>query len=571
VALTRSQRDRRILLQPAGVRWKRGSYGGPLWVTRGWWKREESWDKPEAPPPPAKVVAPRMPTVRKKKTLIAAESDAPTAAVAAVRSSHITMAHAAELAVRNIARWRASPITYVKEVFQATPDVWQGEFLEAVPLNQRLALKACKGPGKSCGMAWVVWWFMTCFTHPKILATSVTGDNLRDGLWAELAYWRNKSQMTQDLFEWQVERLYAREYPETWFASARTWSKQADKSQQANTLAGIHAKNTLIVLDESGSIPSGVVAAADATLSTHSADGVPEVHKIIQAGNPTQTEGPLWDACTRDRALWWVKEITGDPDAPDRSPRVSKEWAQSMIDTWGRDNPWVMVNVFGKFPPAQADKLLGVEAVNTAMRRNYVKEVWEDEPLVFGVDVARQGDDRSVIFGRQGRIAFRPWTFRNLDLMDLSSRVARLIDEHTPDAVFVDESGIGAGVVDRLIQLGYEIHPVGFGSKANDSKRFVNRRAEMWWNMADWVKAQGALPDLPDLVPELTGPSYWFTGSDKLQLESKDDLKERGLVSPDLADALALTFAVKVVSRRVQPWREDRPKDWDPYASMRAK
>lgn len=471
-------------------------------------------------------------------------------------------------AVERIARWREAPWEFVRDVFGVEPDPWQDEFLHALVENDKLALKACKGPGKSCAAAWTIWWFMTCFSHPKILATSITGDNLRDGLWSELALWRNKSSLLTGLFEWQTERIFAKEHAETWFASARTWSKQADKTQQANTLAGIHARHTLIVVDEAGDIPSGVVAAADATLSTQ-ADGIDEVHKIVILGNPTRTEGPLWDACTRDRDLYWVKEITGDPDDPGRAPRISVEWARDQIRTWGRDNPWVMVNVFGKFPPAQADKLLGPDDVKAAMDRVLPEAAWMHEPKIMALDVARFGDDRSVLCRRQGSIVFPFRKYRALDLMELASQVAFEFGEWEADAVFVDGTGIGAGVVDRLRSLGLPVVEVQFSAKPTEG-RFADKRSEIWWRMADAVKKDLCLPSDTEIVSELTGPTFFFDNRSKMRLESKDDLKRRGLMSPDIADALALTWAEPVHGEVFAPSYIKRSTthartEYDPY------
>lgn len=483
------------------------------------------------PPPPPPVVA-RPPIVRKGAASRILTADQPN-----------TKDPARE-AVENLKRWRAKPWEFVREVLGATPDIWQDEALHALPDHQRLAIKACKGPGKSAFDAWVVLWFLTCFSHPKILCTSITGDNLRDGLWAEIAFWMHKSPMLEALFEWQTERVFSKTNPETWFASARTWAKDADKTKQANTLAGIHARHTLIIVDEAGDIPSGVVAAADATLSTQG-DGVPEVHKIILTGNPTRTEGPLWDACTRDRDLYWVKEITGDPDDPNRARRISIEWAREQIRTWGADNPWVLVNVFGKFPPAQADKLLGPDQVQEAMARVIPEVAWIHEPRIMALDVARFGDDRSSLCRRQGNVVFPFKVYRNLDLMELTSQIAFEFGEWEAHALFVDETGVGAGVVDRLRQLGLPVVGVNFSSKPREG-RFADKRSEIWYVMSQCVKTVLCLPGDTELVSELTGPSFFFDQRSKMRLESKDDLKKKGLKSPDKSDSLALTYAEPV-------------------------
>lgn len=441
-----------------------------------------------------------------------------------------------------LAEWRASPAKMVRELFQVEPDGWQLEVLDAFAKHQRGALKACKGPGKTTVLAWCGWNFMLTRPHPKVVCSSITADNLRDGLWTEFAKWRAKSPLLQELFDQTSQRISARDHPDTWFISARGWAKDADQSQQANAMAGIHGDYVLLLLDEVSDYPEGVVVAAEAALST----GVET--KLWCAGNPTRTEGPLWRICTSDRGRWWVKEITGDPDDPLRAPRISVDWARQQIEMWGRDNPWVLVNVFGKFPPAQADKLIGPEEAMTAARRVVREDEFAFEPRVLGVDCARFGDDQSVLFLRQGPVSYRPRVYRDLDLMELADCVVQAIIEWKPQRIFVDQTGLGAGVVDRVRQLGYDATGIEFGGRAMEATRFENRRAEMWWKMAAWVKDRGCIPNIPELIAGMTAPVYKFSRNSRLTLETKDELKKRGQPSPDEADALALTFALPVAA-----------------------
>ena len=452
-------------------------------------------------------------------------------------------------AVDAMREWAAKPVVFVREVLGAVLDDWQVEVLEAVAARQRVALKASKGPGKSTVLAWVALWFLATRPHPKVVATSITGDNLRDGLWTEIAKWLGRSEFLRASFEWTSERVASVEHPETWWASARTWPRSGDASQQADTLAGLHADHVLFLVDEAGGIPDAVVAAAEAGLANASEEHGREA-KLLLAGNPTHLEGPLYRACTSERPLWWVKEISGDPDDPQRAPRVSAEWAREQISKYGRDNPWVLVNVFGKFPPSSANTLLGVEEVEAATKRMLPRGTWEDEPKVLGIDVARYGDDRSVLFPRQGFAAMQPTVLRNLSTMELVGQAARLIDRWRPDAVFVDSATFGAGVIDRLLQLGYPVLGVDFGGKPVTAGKFANRRAEMYFALAEWVRAGGALPSgHPELTAELTAPTYKFDNANHLLLEKKAEVKKRTGRSPDLADGLALTFAAPVAPR----------------------
>lgn len=449
---------------------------------------------------------------------------------------------AEQIAADKLRLWRQRPDIFVREVFGATPDPWQDEVLKAFPHHQRIALKASKGPGKSCLEAWLAWNFLVTTPHPKIAATSISGDNLRDGLWTEMAKWRQVSPLIRETFVWQKERIFNKEYPETWYMAARSWSKSADPSSLGNTLAGLHADYIMFILDESGGMPDAIMASAEAALSSCKRG------HIIQAGNPTHLEGPLWRACTSERALWHVVEITSDPDDPNRSPRVSTKWAKEQIDKYGRENPWVLVNVFGKFPPASMNALIGPEEVEAAIKRRYKEPDLFKFPRILGVDVARFGDDSSIIFPRQGLQAYDPMQYRNVSGTEGAEIVLRKWNDWDVDEVFVDNTGgFGASWIDNLQRLGKS--PIGIHfSQASTSPNYANKRAEMAFLLVEWIKNGGALPNIMELTQALTQTTYTFKG-DQLLLEPKEDVKAKLGHSPDHMDALMLTFALPVSKR----------------------
>jgi hypothetical protein len=452
-----------------------------------------------------------------------------------------------EVAVRNLARWQRDPVAFVREVFGAEPDDWQLDALNAMARgNFLVCMKACKGPGKSCLLAWAIWWFLLCFESAKILVTSITAENLRDNLWAELAMWRGKSKLLQAVFETQSEKIYAREAPETWFAAARTWPKDADKTKQATTLAGHHAKNTMIVLDEAGGIPVGVLAAG---LAHHATQGTgTEVHYTLMAGNPDTLDSALGWACTEDSANWWVKEITGDPDDPRRAKRIDKQWALGQIEKFGRDNPWILVNIFGKFPPVAHDRILGPDQVRAAMEISIPDQLWMRHPRVMGVDVARSLErNRSVLARRQGPVVFPFLVYRFDDLEVLSNQIAFEFARWPARLIVVDMMGVGGGVLDHLRAIG--LPAVGFNGSlpARDSK-FQDRRTETYWACRQMVLGHNkvptiSLPNMPELVAELTCLKLEWNRKGQIRVESKTKAEERGVVSPDIADALTMTFA----------------------------
>lgn len=221
------------------------------------------------------------------------------------------------------------------------------------------------------------------------------------------------------------------------------------------------------------------------------------------------------------------------------------------------------------------DQLIALADTEDAAQRVYQQSHVDMSPVVLGIDPARFGDDRSVVFRRQGRQAFKPVVYRGIDNMDLAARVANLIEEHDPDAVFCD-AGAGSGVIDRLRQLSYDVIEIPFGGKATKPEQYINRRSEMWWLMKQWIEEGGAIPNDVALKQELATPIYWYDNVGRRVLESKDQIKKRlqGAGSPDLADALALTFALPVAKKEMEDIYIKRrretthKKEYDPYTRI---
>lgn len=448
------------------------------------------------------------------------------------------------LVAERIADWRADPRKMVAELWpHVTPDPWQSEVLRAFATEPQIAMKACKGPGKTTTLAWCGWNFLLTRPHPKGAASSITGDNLYDGLWTELAMWRGQSAggILDDLFGQNTDRIFLKSAPETWWLSARTWPKTADAQAQASSLAGLHARHIFILLDEVSDYPTGILVTAQAIASTKDTEA-----RLVVAGNPTRAEGPLWTICqTAARSDWYVVVITGDPDDPQRSPRIDVEWARKLIALWGREHAWVKVNVLGEFPDRPFDKLFSADELERCVRRAPRPELYSREARILGVDVAYFGDDRSVFQPRQGPVAFPAKVYRKQDTMYLAEELARAYERWPFQVAFIDLTGIGAGTHDRAKQLGVPIVGIYPGGGAAE-ERFENKRAEIWFRTADWVK-DAAIPNDPELIAELCAPSYKISKKGRLQLEAKEDLKKRGLASPDKADALTLTFAQPVL------------------------
>lgn len=457
-----------------------------------------------------------------------------------------------DVAIANIRRWKRDPVSFVREHFGIEPDPWQVDVLHAFadPLKPRISMQACAGPGKTAVLAWCAWNFLSCYAekgeHPKGAAVAITGDNLDMNLWPELAKWQARSPFLSHAFTWTKTRITANDHPESWFLVARTWPKAASPDEQGKTLSGLHSKYPFFLIDESGAMPTTVLRAAEQTLSTCA------IGKILQAGNTLSRDGMLYAAATQLAHQWHIVRITADPDDPKRTPRVDKAWAAQQIQTYGRDNPWVQAYILGEFPASSLNTVLTDEDVRAAMQRELPASAYSWAQARLGVDVARFGDDRTVIFPRQGRRAFLPLVLRHARdsavSTDIATAVLRQRAQYAATATVMDATGgWAAGARDVLLASDRDHPPVSvqFHTPGHDGK-YKNRRAEMWFQMAEWVKAGGWLPNVPELVAELTTPTYTYVGG-KFQMEPKDQVKERLGRSPDLADALALTFGVPEV------------------------
>lgn len=467
-------------------------------------------------------------------------------------------------AASNLRRWREYPPLMVRELFGAEPDAWQDDALEAFPKSPRLCLKACAGPGKTAVLAWLGWNFLLTREHPIVGATSITGDNLKSNLWTEFVRWREKSDLLKAQFDITKTEVFSRDHPKTWKIEARSWAKDADAEAIGNALRGLHADNVMWLLDESGDYPDAILPVCENIFA-----GDPKEAHIVQAGNPTRLGGPLYRACTSARALWKVIEITGDPDDPKRSPRISIEHARAQIEQYGRDNPWVMINILGQFPPQSLNALIGPDEVRAAMARMYREYELEGSVKVIAADVARQGDDRSVIAKRHGLQMFPFLKYRNIDGLQGASVMAREWESFGADAAFVDATGgYGWTWIDQLRRLGRQPIPVEFSGEAHEKNKFYNKRAEMAFDLVDWIRRGGALPHDERLLAALTETTYTHKG-DRMLLEPKDQVKVKIGYSPDEMDAAMETLAepVAAAARQRHVSRSAVDPKYDPFNS----
>jgi hypothetical protein len=415
---------------------------------------------------------------------------------------------------------------------------------EVERMATQIAVASGHGIGKSALVAWIILWFISTRPNPQIVVTANTQTQLTTKTWRELAKW-HKLCIHRHWFTWTATKFYLNESPETSFAQAVPWSET-----NSEAFAGTHEEHVLMIFDEASAIVDKIWEVAEGAMTTPGA-------KWVCFGNPTRNTGRFRECFGRFRNRWWRKQVDSR-DAKMADKRKIQEW----VEDYGEDSDFVRVRVRGVFPRAANNQFIASDVVQKARERNLPVDVYQHAPKVMGVDVAREGDDQSVILLRQGPKVFPPKRYRVPNLMQLASIVAEQIEKEQPDAVMIDGTGMGAGVVDRLRQLRFQVISVLVGSKAVlKPDKYFNTRAEIWGRMKDWLEEDVDLPDDNEIEDDLIGPEYGFDIQDRIQLEKKSDMKKRGLASPDNGDALSLTFYASV-AKTFQSKRRNRRRNW---------
>jgi len=398
----------------------------------------------------------------------------------------------------------------------------------------QMAVASGNGIGKSSIAAWVIIWFMSTRETPQIVVTANTKTQLETKTWRELSKW-HKMAINKHWFTWTATKFYAVDSPSNWFAAA---IPQNENNPEA--FSGTHEKNVLTLVDEASALPDVIWEMNDGSMTT------PGAMRLV-CGNPTKNTGRFFECFNRFKSRWITKQI----DSRD-STLTNKEELQNWIDDYGEDSDYVRVHVKGIFPRFSMNQLISEEMVNRAIKRDNKPEEYRYEPIILGVDVARMGDDQSVICVRQGNKVHELRKVRGLDGAQVANEVLIVEREYHRLArdifIFLDVVGIGASAYDALVRLSKSnVFPVNAGIKASDSKRFFNKRIEMWWDMKEWLDLVGQIPDDKELTIDLTAPTYGYANkTEQFQLEGKKEMKGRGLASPDSGDSLAHTFFIKI-------------------------
>jgi hypothetical protein len=337
-------------------------------------------------------------------------------------------------------------------------------------------------------------------------------------------------------FDWTAERFRLKEAPEESFAVART-----SRPEQPEALQGFHSENLLFLVDEASGIPEEVFQVAEGALSTPGAF-------VLMAGNPTRMEGYFFDSHHKQReqwaALWWNAE---------NSPLVAKDYVAEMAEKYGIESAIYRIRVRGEFA-GNPDGVIPLNLIEGAIGR----KIKPSGPVIWGLDVARFGEDRSALCKRQGNALLEPiraWSGK--DTMQTAGILKLEYDSAVlkPTRINVDVIGLGAGVVDRGRELGLPVVGINVAESPSVKDRYARLRDELWFEAREWFEGRAVTMPVDDaLVAELTLPSFKVLSTGKVQVESKDELKKRGVTSPDLADAFCLTFAGGQTTPSITNW-----------------
>lgn len=422
------------------------------------------------------------------------------------------------------------------------PRKWQAELADDIGRHLRNpatrftpylgATSSGHGVGKSAAVSMIIGWALSTCDDCRIVVTANSDPQLRTKTWPEINKWF-RMMINGHWFSLNAESITIKNpaMERTWRCDRLTWS-----INNPQAFAGLHnvGKRILVIFDEASEIDDVIWEVTEGTLT----DERTEIIWLV-FGNPTSNTGRFRECFGKFRHRWHPRQLDARTIEGTNKVQLDK-W----VEDYGEDSDFVRVRVRGEFPRAGSNQFIGSDLVASA--RKFHADGYHTVPKVLACDVARFGDDQTVLAIRQGRYSKILDQLRGLDIVQVARKVVERMEEEQPDAVVIDESGLGAGVVDSLRSWGFDVHGYNSSSGPDDPAAYYNKRAEVWGLLRDWLKAGAQIDDDPFLASDLCGVQYGFSSKQQVQLEKKSDMKKRGLASPDLADALAMTFALRL-------------------------
>jgi hypothetical protein len=441
-----------------------------------------------------------------------------------------------------------NPLAFVRQAYpwredgtvlqDRTLEKWQKELLDKLSLAIREkevidpnnyiirgAVKSGQGIGKTTTLSWIIHWFMSTRQNPQVIVTANTENQLKNVVWRELSKWHHLA-FNREWFEWTATSFYLKEAPESWKAVAIPYNESRPEAFQ-----GVHAEDVLIIFDEASGVPEIIWDVVEGTIKVGRCI-------FLAFSNPTKNTGSFREAFGRSSHRW----INVTVDSREVSFTNKEEIQQDIIDN-GEDSDYIRIRVKGEFPRIGDTQFIGSDLIQRCF--DYDEQFYHDFNVVIGVDVARFGDDESVICIRQGRKVHGFLHYRGLDGKQLAQYVVEQAKKWNTTTILVDGIGVGASPYDFLTHFGYHPIDVQSGERATDNIKYFNRRAEMYGKMKEQMILGLDIPYDQKLKEQLETITYDFANM-KIKLAKKSEIKKNGFSSPDRADAVALTFAFDV-------------------------
>lgn len=452
--------------------------------------------------------------------------------------------------LKKLAEWKQSALSFVNDCIDVTPSTQQIELLQAVSKGKRITVRSGHGCGKDASASWIALWFLTTRPFAKVVVTAPTNRQLRDIFLAELSKWIRQS-VVADEFVIRKDSILHKDAPKEWWLRLISPSVRASKEEQAETLAGLHGDHLLIICDEASGIPDPTFIPLEGAMTQ-------EDNKVLLIGNPTKNFGYFYDTHFHiEIKKNWIKLHWDSRDSTNVDPAMPKYFETK----YGLDSNVFRIRVAGQPPLQDENTLIPLWAAQQCIGNDF--EVAEDEPLYLGVDVARYGDDSSIIMPRQG-LKVHPWeTFRKLNTIDLGGFINQTHHELDASGIGIDVIGVGAGVADWLEKRNIKnLYQVNVTMASSDMTKYHRLRDELWCRVRDnCILGKYSFPDISapgetetlgqQLANELAVVRYNFNAHGGYVIESKKDLKIRGIASPNIADALCITEYFSNDSTRV--------------------
>lgn len=470
-----------------------------------------------------------------------------------------------EAQIQVMARWRDSCLDFARDAFRFKFSNQQKQFFielskmvnakrkrdEGKPMTpaeveyskkRGISIMSGKGTGKDAATSIAVFWFHLLF-NSRVYLVAPSRDNLKSSLLAEMGKWLSEKMpdgsdrcIVKNLYNFMSETCYLKDDPDkgkSWYVRSCTAGPNTPADKQLEVLAGKHHRYQAFFVTEASGVPDPVFSPIDTTFTD-------PVNFMILIWNPTRRSGFAYDThFGKEREYWITLHWSAE-----ESDMVSPDQIEYLRKKYGKDSPEYRVSVLGLPPEADPGSVIPYEWVfEAACKDKPPPELVNDYPVVFGVDVANQGEDKSVILVRQGPVVHEIVEYQHLDTVELAHWVMRTANMWEPAAIFIETNGLGVGVYDHLRRFGQpNVRSVNV-ARAPTSEKYQRVRDELWFRCREKFQAgELFIPRDQKLISELSTPKYEVKERGRIKVESKLELRRRGIPSPNMADALIFTF-----------------------------